>query len=395
MSVAALDGPPPDILELAIACVEPRDVANALRSCHTFARLDPWNLAFKARWGVPLFDGHNGVVIDVDVEPRESVGKMAYLLRHLCELVSGKSALAKARHRDCTIELGQSAIDWLGDADLSEDYNTAAFPALSLESALICVYRALANCATSKLSRRALYKALNNGLYFLLNNGLYFLLDRTSKTPDLQTDTVKAKRFVVASPRGDLVAFYSLEVRSYKNVEDGMFLWKKIESLTWKLHATVIGVADEPRMAETMRGSHGKTLRSRDQTKNLLDWFDGLLLGPDPFVQPPRSPPGCGEPICLANCKVSLSFPGYSLLSQHIMPPPSPAAVSSLIDSLWLGKVVHPDDLLHALRLICEMVPWSNHVWSEPPGGRNFREDEMYKGHCLWAHGRNGRPTRM
>ncbi|KAJ1639993.1 hypothetical protein T492DRAFT_898841 [Pavlovales sp. CCMP2436] len=340
----------------AIACEESRDVANALRTYRMFARLDPWNSAFKARWGVPLFDGRNGAVIDVDVELRDSVGKMAYLLRHLCELVSGNSALAKARHTLCNHAMCHAAIERFQCmvSAKGRSFYYAEMPKDARRFALQQCYSTLSDYETSKLSRRALYEALKNGLYFLV--------DRTSQTPQVPRTTrcmEMVKRFVA------------------------------ITSFTWKFHATVIGVADEPFMAEAMRGSHGQ------HGHQLLAWFDGLLLGADPHVliDPTPSPPrNCGA-ICLADCEVSMS-PG---LSQRIEPPPSPATVSSLIDSLGLGKMVHPDDLLLALLLICDIVPGGGQVWRAAPGQDSYEmtKEMMYKGYFLWARGGNGRPTRM
>ncbi|KAJ1622082.1 hypothetical protein T492DRAFT_885907 [Pavlovales sp. CCMP2436] len=288
---------------------------------------------------------------------------MAYLLRHTCELVSGESAPAKTRHSACQLAIDNAALQRFGTHDEDDLRYIAVLLAVSREMYHFYAYGTLMNCATSKASRHALYAALNKGLYFLL--------DRTNNMgghPPLWAlpCTWKVKRFVLASPRGDLVAFYSSEMCAYTNgVEDdndkGMaFEWPRQESLTWKLHATVVGVADEPRMAEAMRGSVG--LRGQQ----LLAWFDGLLLGRDPHAlndsRSPSPPPSCSEPMCLVDCKASMS-PGFL---QSIKPPLSPAAVSSLIDSLGLGKAVHPDDLLLALLVISGMAYACGHRAATP-----------------------------
>ncbi|KAJ1630280.1 hypothetical protein T492DRAFT_840168 [Pavlovales sp. CCMP2436] len=99
--------------------------------------------------------------------------------------------------------------------------------------------------------------------------------------------------------------------------------------------------------------------------------------------------------------------------SQSIKPPPSPAVVSSLLDSLGLDKgVVHADDLLLALLVICGMVPGDKvpEVWGAPPKyWRDYYDACMHPGVCLWGpcRGQNyfesgdyclewdGPPTRM
>jgi hypothetical protein len=85
--------------------------------------------------------------------------------------------------------------------------------------------------------------------------------------------------------------------------------------------------------------------------------MNGRRPGGDPHVlndpHVPAPPPGCGEPICLVDCKVTM-HPGFS---KSIKPPPSPAVVSSLFDILGLDKtVVHADDLLLALLVISGML---------------------------------------
>ncbi|KAJ1629342.1 hypothetical protein T492DRAFT_873609 [Pavlovales sp. CCMP2436] len=110
---------PAETLESVLAFAEPQDIASALRSCRALLRLDPWRSAFEARWGAP------------GIELRASVGKMAYLLRDVCELVSGGSALDKARHGACQraleerleslAELNRRDDDCENDVDADDD----------------------------------------------------------------------------------------------------------------------------------------------------------------------------------------------------------------------------------------------------------------------------------
>jgi len=390
---------PVEALKSALAFAAPQDIASALCSCRTLSRLDPWRSAFDARWGAP------------GVELRASVGKMTYLLRDVCELVSGDSALAKARHGACQRALDTDAMERFGDDNDEDDSELELEPQQrytvhpsdqARASALRDVGVALALCATSAASGRALMAALTQGLYVLL--------DRTNKVGDLPfgddmylPNDWHVKRFVLASPRGDLVAFYSTEMGTCQE--------ETYESRMWALHATVIGVADEPRLAEAMGGSQG--LRG----PQLLSWFDGLLLGRDPHLletaEPPTPPPGCGVRLSLVGCKVSM-YPGFL---QSIEPSPSPAAVGKLLDSLGLGeRAVHPDDLLLALLVISNMVPADRvaEVWGAPPGDRGWEDDNdrvrMHPGVCLWGSCRSfgasadptderlewdGAPTRM
>jgi hypothetical protein len=380
-------------LESVLAFAAPRDIASALRTCRALSSLDPWHSAYVVRWGAP------------GVEPRASVGKMAYLLRDACELVSGSSALAKTRHGACQLALDKAAMERFGNAYEDEDDEDSEVeretpryiahpPDQSREKALRDVDSALAQSATSEASARALMATLTQGFYVLL--------DRTNNVGcELPCDW-HVKRFVLASPRGNLVALYSTEMGTYQ--ED------TYESRKWQLHATVVGVADEPRLAETMRGSLG--LRGQQ----LLGWFDRLLLGGDPHMlidpKAPAALPGCGESLCLVESKASV----YPIFSQSIEPSPSPAAVSSLLESLGLdGGVVHADDLLLALLVISNMLPVDRaaEVWGAPPEDRRWEDVNdrvrMHPGVCLWRSCRSpasaersderlewdGPPTRM
>ncbi|KAJ1629350.1 hypothetical protein T492DRAFT_1118405 [Pavlovales sp. CCMP2436] len=343
-----MDGPlrltdlPAETLESVLALAAPRDIASALRSCHALSRLDPWRSAFETRWGPP------------GVKPRASVGKMAYLLRDVCELVSGGSALAKARHRACYDMLEAIAMDleenrpWFGLV-----LNHAHPPDQSRARTLRDVGELFAQCATSVVSARVLLAALTQGLDVML--------DRTNNCS--LADDRYVKHFVLASPRGDLVAFHSSVVGTYHG--------NTHESRKWVLHATVIGVVDEPRLAEAMHGSLGM------RGQKLLSWFDGLLLGGSIVdnAKLPTPPPGCGE-----------------LLRLSIEPPPSPAIVGSLLDSLGLGEgTVHLDDLLLALFVISDMVPASRvaEVWVASPDAFRWEDYNshvwIHPGVCLWS----------
>ncbi|KAJ1629349.1 hypothetical protein T492DRAFT_1011807 [Pavlovales sp. CCMP2436] len=246
------------------------------------------------------------------------------------------------------------------------------------------VAEALAQCAASAASARALMATLTQGLYVLLNRNNEW---SGSMTGDGEVQAAACdwcvKRFVLASPRGDLVFFSATIRQDGKRWEDGC------SSRWWELSATVIGVADEPQLAEIMRGSLG--LRA----PQLLAWFDGLFLGGDPhLLKDPKAlapPPGCGKLLRLVDCWVAVS--GGSLYRQCIKPPPSPAAVASLLDSLGLGEeAVHPNDLLLALLFISDMVPadrmgevWGSppdEIWWEPDKKSNPRE---HAGLCLWS----------
>ncbi|KAJ1629338.1 hypothetical protein T492DRAFT_840884 [Pavlovales sp. CCMP2436] len=277
-----------EALESVLVLTAPLDIASALRSCRALSRLNPWRSAFEARWGAS------------GVELRASVGKMAYLLRDVCELVSGGLALAKARHRT-----SQDTLE--ATMELEENRPCRA-------RALREVGEAFAQCATSVASARVLLAALTQGLYVLL--------DRTNNGS--LTDDWYVKNFVLASPRGDLVAFHSSVVGAYYGDTRG--------SRKWELYATVIGLADEQRLAEAMRGSLG--LRGQ----KLLEWFDGLFLGGDQQIvvnaEPPTPASGCGELLRLVGCEASV-WPGILL---RIEPPLSPAVVGSLLDSLGLGE---------------------------------------------------------
>ncbi|KAJ1619238.1 hypothetical protein T492DRAFT_1130666 [Pavlovales sp. CCMP2436] len=329
---------PAEAIESALALAAPQDIASALRSCRSLPRLDPWRSAFDARWGAP------------GVELRASVGKMTYLLRDVCELVSGDSALAKAWHGACQRALDTDAMERFGDEDDEDDSKFE----LELQQRYITHSpdQARARSETSAW----------------LSRGLYVLLDRTNKVGDLPfgddmylSNDWHVKRFVLASPRGDLVAFYSTEMGTYQE--------ETYESRMWALHATVIGVVDEPRLTEAMGGSHG--LRG----PQLLSWFDGLLLGGDPHLlktaQHRRRAAACGSASSAARCQ---------------------SIVGSLLDSLGLGEgAVHPDDLLLALLVISNVVPADRvaEIWGAPPGDRGWEDDNdhvrMHPGVCLWG----------
>ncbi|KAJ1639682.1 hypothetical protein T492DRAFT_935309 [Pavlovales sp. CCMP2436] len=353
---ARLTDLPPDILEhvLADLLVQPSYIASAQRTCRAFASLKPWFSAFSARWG---WGG---------VAPRASVGKMAYLLRECCEEVQNRPRAdvtqfewppkhIHLQHRWFTIDLAMDE-----EFPKTPSYFSMHSPALARDRAR----RRVDSNLDHDDSARAVKDLIHRGLYFLADH------ENTGSPSDEGVQTGyqwRAMRFVLASKRGDLVLFRATDVEAgLGHVKEGRM---------WRLHATVVGVADEPHMAEAMRGSHGL----RD--KELHDWFEGLFDGGDPlFIQGPStwapSPlPGCGEPICLVDCKVEFGTKKDPHFSQSIKPPPSPAVVSSLLDSLGLDKgVVHADDLLFALLSICDMVPNRNYApvndsWRKPPKG--------------------------
>ncbi|KAJ1630472.1 hypothetical protein T492DRAFT_1116545 [Pavlovales sp. CCMP2436] len=361
---------PSDILEhvLGNTLVQPSHIASALNSCRAFSILDPWRPAFMGRWGKAGVRG-----------PRAFVGKMAYILRDCCErLVSGPvvEVLVKvdehAARRDERRWLTIDKQEYKNFRDqcchrqfnigtkMSDSYYHEYPPFLMHHWTLESVGEALARCATSEASACALMAALEQGLFFLSarhNSG------EVEEGGDFSWGVF---RFVLASPRGDLVVFNATDV-------DTDLDYAK-EGRIWQLHANVVEAVDEPHLA-----------------KAICQW---LCEGPEGHIswgpRAPSPPPGCGESICLVDCKFGFGTKNKPGVFQSIKPPPSPAVVSSLFDSLGLDKgVVHPDDLLLALLAMSTMVPGphASEIW-DAPRALNLDEPHVHPSLLMWKQGK-------
>ncbi|KAJ1623449.1 hypothetical protein T492DRAFT_845503 [Pavlovales sp. CCMP2436] len=339
------------------------DMSSVFKSCRTLSILDPYSGQYKIRWGK---DGVPG--------PRASVGKMAYALRNCIEQLVVPLRELRTTPRFKTDAVRFEGI-WL-TIDMPA-YMTFCNQIATKKKSISIVYTypplvargaalenadtALASCATSATSARALMAALKQGLYFLSLNENVGEVEEGCAPHKFE---YRVCRFVLVGPRGDLVVFNSTDVAS--------LLDYATDSRQWKLHATVVKV-DEPRCARAIMKWFGNAPEG---------WID---YGP----KAPSPPPGCEEPICLIDCKVEFcTKTNDNQVKQSIMPPPSSAVVSSLFDILGLDKkVVHADDLLLALLAICNMVPGicAPEAWDLPPRFLAFDLSYVHPALLVWS----------